>query len=138
VTASSSTDPYETSKEDLEKHKCNYLIDNGHMYYYKCFFDGEGYYTTGWMRFVLGKVTRELEKNKWEYLGKRMVGQMKDSLETILGNITKTFSIVREITITDFNVDIQNNKLELTIYTEISDLVKSNITVDIVINYNKN
>lgn len=138
VTASSSTDPYETSKEDLEKHKCNYLIDNGHMYYYKCFFDGEGYYTTGWMRFVLGKVTRELEKNKWEYLGKRMVGQMKNSLETILGNITNTFSIVREITITDFNVDIQNNKLDLTIYTEISDLVKSNITVDIVINYNKN
>ena len=137
VTSSSSVDPYTTIISDLEKYKCNYLVDNGQVYYYKTYQNGENPNTTGWMRFAISKISRELEKNKWEYLSKKMVGSMKSTLLGILERVKNSFSIIRDIVVDDFVLDYENNRIELTITTEISDLVNKSMTIDIVINYNK-
>ena len=137
VTSSSSVDPYTTIISDLEKYKCNYLVDNGQVYYYKTYQNGENPNTTGWMRFAISKISRELEKNKWEYLSKKMVGSMKSTLLGILERVKNSFSIIRDIVVEDFVLDYENNRIELTITTEISDLVNKSMTIDIVINYNK-
>lgn len=137
VTSSSSSNPYAKDIPELNKYKCNYLVNNGQIYYYKTYQDGEKPETTGWMRFTISKISRELEKNKWEYLGKKMIGSMKSSLLGVLERVKNSFSIIRDITVDNFELDTPNNRIELTITTEISDLVKKSMTVDIVINYNK-
>lgn len=121
----------------LEKYKSNYLTDNNQIYYYEKYQDGEKYNTTGWMRFCLGKVTRELEKNKWEYLTYMFPGKIRNSITSILDKIVQTFSIIRRIDLIEFELQLENNKLDLSIDTYVSDLVKNNIRMDITINFNK-
>ena len=131
--------PYdnENIEIELEKYKSNYLVDNNQIYYYKNYQNGENPNTTGWMRFCIGKVTRELEKNKWEYLALRDVGIIKRKITGTIERIAKSFSIIRRIDITNFSFIFQENKLELSIDIEISDLVNNNLSLDITLNYNK-
>lgn len=132
-------DPYsgENIETELEKYKSNYLVDNNQIYYYKNYQNGEKYNTTGWMRFCIGKIARELEKNKWEYLALRDVGAIKRKINGIIGRIANSFSIIRRIDVTNFSFQFQESKLELSIDTEISDLVSNNLSLDITLNYNK-
>ena len=121
----------------LEKYKSNYLIDNNQIYYYKNYQNGNNYNTTVWMRFVLGKLARELEKNKWNYLGKKMSGRLRDRIENIIRRVVNAFSIIRSVQITSFDLDYSNNRIDLTMNTSISDLIENNMTIDITINYKK-
>lgn len=131
--------PYETEDIEvrLEKYKSNYLVDNNQIYYYKRYQNGLKFYTTAWMRFCMGKVGRELEKNKGKYLSERMSGNMKNTIIEILNKISNTFSIIRRISLTKFKIKYQENKIELTIEIYMSDLVNNNISLDVTLNYNK-
>ncbi len=132
-------DPYEETETlySLEVYKSNYMVDNGQLYYYRKYFDGDDYYSSGWMRFVLGKISRELEKNKGLYLSEKMSGRLKGIVGEVLSRVERTFSIIRRISILQFTLDYQNNKMSLVVETEISDLVKNSMTLNLTINYNK-
>ena len=132
-----SKDPYEDVLEDLENHKCNYLIDNGQFYYYKNYQNGKDPETTIWMRFVLGKIARELEKNKGFYLAERMTGKQASIIESVLGRVNSSFSIIRDITIQNIEFMPGKNKMSIDVYTSISDLIENDISINITINYNK-
>lgn len=133
-------DPYDNFDEglrkDLEKYKSNYLTFNNLFYFYRNYQNGDNFNTTIWMRFCLGKITRELEKNKWNFLSKRFTGEVIKNISSILENITDTYSIIRSIEITNYEFDFKNKKLNLSIYSKMSDLVDNNISLDITLNYN--
>lgn len=137
-------DPYEleyltenlTSK--LEKYKSNFLICNNHIYYYKKLFSGEKYYSSIHMRFILGKIYRELQKHRWDYLATRSLGGVKTSIEKTLKTIEDYFSIARQIILVEFKPNLSNNFLEISINTYLTDLVDNNMSLDITINYNNN
>lgn len=126
-------------KEDIEdvlwKYKSNYLVCNNQEYFYKRYMEGDRYLTTGWLRFVIGKINRELQKNKWTFLGNKNPGQIRKELEAMFDHIKWSFSIVDYIRITNFDLDLINNKLNMTLETGVNDLVDSNLSLDITINY---
>lgn len=123
--------------EDLKKYKCNYLIDNGLMYYYKEYQNGDEFETSIWMRFVLGKIKRELEKNKWRYLGEKNQGKIRENISAILNKVSSNFGIIRDLSILDIRFHLESNKVDVDIETTISDLVKNHMIVNFTINYNK-
>lgn len=131
--------PYEDTlndlEADLEKHKSNYLVSNNYIYYQKKYFNGSKFNTTGWMRFCLGKISRELMKYKWSIIGDKKIKSIRDNLNAIFSNITNSFSIIRSINLVTFVVKDQN--LEITIDTYMSDLVDNHIRLDITLNFNK-
>lgn len=134
------SDPYkdeDSIEEKLQEYKSNYLVDNNQIYYYKKYQNGDTYYTSNWMRFTLGKIQRELEKNKWKFLSERMSGRIQDLITDILNKIANSYSIIRSITLDKFKLDYTNNKLDLTVSTYMSDLINNNISLDITLNYNK-
>ena len=132
-------DPYEldSTEENLEKYKSNFLINNNHMFYYKKYFNGSSYYSTIWMRFVLGKIYRELHKNRWMYLSEKSIGTIETNIENTFSRIQSMFSIVRFINITKFTPRLSENYLELSIDTYVNDLMNNNMTLDITVNYNE-
>lgn len=127
--------PY--AEDFLDAWKCNYLVSNNQRYYYKKYNSGENYETTAWTRFIIGKVYRELEKNKWSYLGTRAIGMVKNTIDRILYKIASRFSNVRSISISSFLPVLESNSLYLTIDLYLTDLVDNNITLDILINYGR-
>ena len=132
----------EQTKESLEKYKSNYLVFNNQMYYYRDYKNGEDYKnaedgTTAWMRFAIGKVYRELQKNKWGYLSLKNSGRIRENIIAVLSRITYNFSVVRLIDLVRFNPVMSENRIELTINTYVADLVDNNIVLDLTINYNK-
>lgn len=131
--------PYvlENIEEKLETYKSNYLVFNNQMYYYKKYQNGQDFNTSGWMRFCIGKVSRELEKNKWKILGTKWASEIRTRIEQILDSITLRFSFIDSLRITGFYLDLQNNRLGLEIESKMSDLVDNNINIDIILNYNK-
>ena len=135
----SRNDVYEDSDltKSLEKKKCNYMIDNGQEYYYKCYLDGENPESTGLMRFVLDKVKRELWKHKWNYLGENMSGVVQTRIQNVLDNVLVNFSIIRSLKLGDLDLDYYNNTVTISIDTVISDLVKNHMSLDITINFSK-
>lgn len=133
--------PYAKNGEDIEKtlhhYKSNYLTSNNQIYYYKDYCNGDVYNSTGWMRFAISKVTRELKKQRWNYLAKRSDIEIRKVLETILNNIQQSFSIIDYINITDFSISYTQNKLVMRIETGVKDLINNNIGLDITINYSE-
>lgn len=128
-------DEHSSEENSLIQKKCNYLVENNHMYYYKKYQNGNSYNSTGWMRFCLGKISRELNKNKWWILSDNDVGSIRTRIVDILKRITSKFSIIRDIQLRDFKIDFKKNKIDLTIDTYMSDLVDNNIRIDITLNY---
>ena len=126
-----------TVSAKLKEHKCNYLIDNGLMYYYKEYQNGDKFETSIWMRFVLGKIKRELEKNKWKYLGEKNQGKIRENISAILNKVSSNFGIIRDLSILDIRFHLESNKVDVDIETTISDLVKNHMIVNFTINYNK-
>ena len=133
-------DEYLDNLEDIEEklidRKCNYLVENNHKLYYKQYQNGKNYNTTGWMRFCLGKISRELTKNKWYILEDNDFGKIQLRLANILSGISKSFSIIKSIDLSDFKISYKEKRIELTIDTYMSDLVNNNIRIDITLNYN--
>lgn len=131
--------PY--SEEEIEKtlkeHKSNYLVYNNQEYYYKEYQNGEEFNTSGWMRFCIGKVYRELEKHKWEILGQKSIGDMKENLGKILSRISGTFTYINSLTLLGLYTDIGDNRLGVEIESRMSDLVDNDIVIDITLNYDK-
>lgn len=134
-------DPYETEynsmSTSLERYKSNYLINNNHIFYYKKYFNGSNYYSTIWMRFVIGKIYRELQKNRWTYLSQKSTGIIETNIKNTLSKINTTFEIVNYIILVDFTPKLSENSLELTIETYVKDLMSNNMTLDITVNYNE-
>lgn len=129
--------PYEKQEieENLEKHKSNYLVCNNQIYYYKKYFSGLNYNTSLWVRFVLGKITRELEKNRGNIISSKFLGKTRKTILELLDNI-KSFSIVQNISLTSFEYYPNYNALILSIDVYVNELVNNNIKLDITINYN--
>ncbi len=123
-------------EKELEKKKCNYLVENNQLYYYKKYQNGTSYNTTGWMRFCLGKIKRELIKNKWRIIESSDISKIQKEIIAVLGRITSTFSIIRKIEISSFAVSFREQTIDLTIDTYISDLVNNNVSIEITLNYN--
>ena len=126
--------PEEDLKPGLEKYKSNYLVFNNHQYFYKKYLSGDDYNCTVWMRFVLGKIERELNKNRGYFLTQRHMGQVKNAVEGILRKIVSRFSIVKSITLIKFIPELTKNYLSLGIKTEINDLVDKDVTINLTIN----
>lgn len=122
-------------EKELESKKCNYLVENNHIYYYRKYQNGTSYNSTCWMRFCLDKIKRELAKNKWWILEDKDVGKIRERISSILTRISKTFSIIRKIELTGFSVSFKEQMIDLTIDTSVSDLVDNNIRIDITLNY---
>ena len=131
------TDTPGNIENSLINKKCNYLVENNQIYYYKKYQNGEKYENTGWMRFCLGKISRELSKNKGLILSDKDVGSIKSKIKEILDNILKSFSIIRDIQLSDFSVSFQNQTIDLTIDTYMSDLVDNDLRIEITLNYYK-
>jgi hypothetical protein len=131
--------PYvdEEFEETLKEHKSNYLVGNNQIFYYKDYQNGNPYTSTGWMRFAIGKITRELQRNRSAYLGKRNSVEIERGIKEVLNNIVRRFSIIDQIEILNFQVSNSENRINLHLETKVKDLVDNNIGLDITINYNE-
>lgn len=133
--------PYENTlsdlEADLEKHKSNYLVNNNYIYYQKKYLNGSRFNTTGWMRFCLGKISRELMKHKWSIIGDKKIKSVEDKLNAIFSNIKNSFSMIRDIRLINCRASIEKQFLEITIDTYMSDLVDNHVRLDITLNFNK-
>lgn len=116
--------------------KSNYLVENNLYWFYEKYQNGESYNTTGWMRFIIGKVSREIEKKKWLIVSKKNQTDIKKIIESVISGISKSYSMIRTLKISDMSVDMVSEKVSLTIETTISDLPENNFIIDVTLNYN--
>ena len=123
--------------EKLERYRSNSLSLNNYYYYYDYYFPGENYSTTPLVRFVISKITRELEKNKWKIIGEKANKVSEDTIYPILRAIQSRFSIIRSIEINNFIVDGISRTVEASITTTLSDIISSDVSFDIILNYSK-
>lgn len=125
---------------DFEEYKSNFLTYNEYFYYYDRYFSGENYNTTALVRFVISKVSRSLERYKWDILGSKMDSDhiIRSKFEKILWDIQKTYTIIRSIEVEKFFVNRPYQKLQANILTKMSDLISEDVSFDIILNYNKN
>ena len=123
--------------QNLKQKKSNYLNNNNHYYYYDYYFPGEDYITTPLVRFVISKITRELEKNKWKIIGEKADKINEETVYPILRTIQNRFSIIRSIKINNFVVDGISRTVEASITTTLSDIISSDVSFDIILNYSK-
>lgn len=127
----------EKTKKILAKYKSNYLVHNNQIYYYRGYENGESCETTAWMRFAIGKLYRELQKDKWSYLSQKSIGNIRNKILSVLERVGR-LSVVNDLNLTLFSPNLKENRVDLTIDLEVSDVVGNNITLDITINYNNN
>ena len=66
-----------------------------------------------------------------------MTGKIQEKIENVINKVKLNFSVIRKLIITNYEANFYNNKIELTLETEISDLVKNHMTLDITLNVNK-
>lgn len=121
----------------LKEKKVNYLVTNNQIYYYKEYNNGPRYRMTGWMRFCVSKINRELIRNKWDIVETKNVGRIELTINEILSKVKNTFSMIREIKLSDFSISFKDSTIDLTIDTSLSDLMNNQLTIDITLNYNK-
>lgn len=131
----SGNNPY-VDIEELEEYKCNYLVSNNQVYYYNKYQNGKDYITSGQMRFIMGKVYREIQKRRWEIIGQKFNTLIENKINEIVQSVA-IFSNVRSIQITSYLPfpELESIDVEVDIYTR--ELLKNNVTLDITINYKK-
>jgi hypothetical protein len=122
----------------LKRYKSNYLVCDNQTYFYKDYQDGDNYITTGWTRFIAGKVFRELQKNSGDILGQQLLGVIRSKIIELISSISNGFSIVRDIGITEFEPTDNGQSLKVSLATVMNDQVKSDVNLDITVNYNNN
>ena len=125
-------------EEILKTYKSNYLVCDNQTYFYKEYQDGESYITTGWTRFIAGKIFRELQKNSGNILGQQLLGKVRSEITNLITSISSGFSIVRTIGMTEFEPGNNGQYLKIVLNTVMNDLVKNNVNLDITVNYNNN
>jgi hypothetical protein len=76
-------------------------------------------------------------RNRYSYLGKRSEVEIKRNIENTLNNIVRNFSIIGKIEAKEFKFNLREYRLELSLSTNVRDLVDNNIELDITINYNE-
>ena len=121
----------------LESYKSNYMINNNIVYFYKEYQNGKNPKpkNTILLRFIAGKIQRELQKNRWKYLGEKNMSKIQDNIESILMKIQSTYKIVNSLELTKFIPNMAKNKLYVEMDVRIDDLVDKDITLDITIDY---
>ena len=121
----------------LEAYKSNYLINNNIVYFYKSYQNGVNPKpkTTILFRFVAGKIQRELQKNRWKFLGEKNLSKVQNNIELILNKIRESYSIVESLDLVKFLPDILNNKLDLEMDIRLDDLVNKDITLDVTVDF---
>lgn len=131
-------DPYEISdlEKKLQKYKSNYMVCNNQMYYFKKYQDGDSYETSGWMRFVLGKIYRELQKDRHLLFGEKFKDKIETEIKNSLGKVESRFSIIKSLNIEQLVFDDLRNSVTLTINVRVKQLVNEDMTLDFILNYN--
>jgi hypothetical protein len=131
----SGNNPY-IDQEELEEYKCNYLVSNNQVYYYNKYQSGKDYITSGMLRFIMGKVYREVQKRRWEIIGQKFNTLIENKINEIVQSVA-IFSNVKSIQITSYLPfpELDLIEVEVEIYTR--ELLKNNVTLDITINYKK-
>ena len=120
----------------LGNYKSNFLVCDNQAYFYKNYQDGKSYTTTGWTRFIVGKVFREIQKNSGSILGQQMLGAVRSKITDIITSIADGFSIAKTIGITEFEPTSNGQSLKIEVETVMNDQVKNNVNLDITVNYN--
>ena len=116
----------------LKRYKSNYLVCDNQTYFYKDY----QYITTGWARFIMGKIFRELQKNSGEILGQQLLGMIRSKVSSLISSISSGFSIVSAISITEFEPENNGQSLKISLQTIMNDQIKNNVNLDITVNYN--
>lgn len=130
------TETGEISEKDLVKYKSNYLLDSGKYYYYEKYQDGEKPESTGWMRFCVEKIHRELEKCAQALFGEKNEILIENTVRKYINKIPESFSIIRYINIDNYFLDQGNMTLYLQLSTGVADLIKNDITIDLTVKFN--
>lgn len=135
-----SEDVYDDNSEMkiiLENYKSNYMINNNLVYFYKEYQNGKNPKpdTTILFRFVSGKIQRELQKNKWKYLGEKDMNLIQNNIEAVLTRIRETYKIVNSLELIKFLPNMSKNKLDIEINVRVDDLVDKDIILDITVDY---
>lgn len=132
------SNPYEENdlEKNLQKYKSNYMICNNHTYYFKKMQDGSSYNTTGWMRFILGKIYRELQKNRGALVGEKFKDKIEAVIRDTLSNIETNFSIIKYLEIDKIAFNDISNSLTLSLNIGVKEVVGDDITIDYILNYN--
>ena len=91
------------------------------------------------MRFVLSKTARELEKNKWSFLGLPTgSADIIKNIESIIERVRINFNkIIRDLRVTGYRLDELNNLIIIRLDTTISDIINNHVSLDITININR-
>lgn len=131
-------DPYNENEleKNLQKYKSNYMVCNNHIYYFKKMQDGDTYNTTGFMRFILGKIYRELQKNRGALIGEKFKDKIEAVIRNILSEIEERYSIIKYLNINKIFYNDINNSLTLSINVGVKEVVGDDVTIDYVLNYN--
>ena len=131
----SGNNPY-IDQEELEMYKCNYLVSNNQVYYYNKYQNGEDYITSGLMRFIMGKVYREIQKRRWEIIGQKFNVLIEKKINEIVQSVA-IFENVKSIEIISYlpYPELESLDVEVDIWTR--ELLQNNVTLDITINYKK-
>lgn len=121
----------------LEKYRSNYLVYDGIRYYYKKYLEPENKVTSIFLRFVLGKITREIFKRKNKFIGEKIMGRIKQAIVDTLLEIESNFSIIDHVRLAEFESNLSSNTVNIKISTAVKTLVDKNIVLNITLNLNR-
>lgn len=122
----------------LEKFRSNFLVFNGQKYYYKKYFEGNNKQSSIFLRFIIGKITREILKKKNLLIGEKILGKMRQLITDTLFEVENSFSLVKSIKILNFSPDTKNNTLNIELSTSTNSmLVDKDVILNITLNINK-
>lgn len=128
----------EADEKILEKRKTNFLVSNNLNYFYKNYQNhpGDGIYnTTILTKFALSKVSRTIENNKWSFLGKKTVGEIKEEINMVLIKLKTTYNIYNSILLSDVSFNPSEHSMIIRLSVYIRELVDKPISLDIELNY---
>ena len=87
------------------------------------------------MRFISDKIKREFYKNRWKLIGEKMNVSLRQTIDTILSLIKKSFPIIVSLELKDFQMLFNENKLKIELFTVLGDYPENDITLNVVLNY---
>lgn len=128
----------EKDEKIFELRKSNYLSSNNQVYFYKNYQNhpGNGVYKTAILtKFALSKISRAIENNKWDFLGRATVGETKEAINRVLLQLKATYNIYQNILLTDIGFNPKEHSMMIRVSVYIRELVDKPISLDIELNY---
>jgi hypothetical protein len=122
----------------LESKKSNFLVSDGYGYYYRKYFNhvGSGKFNTSILcRFYQSKLSRDLDRRKWEIIGSLTTSKALEVIQGVLNSFTSSFSLVAYATLDDYQVNRQAGSIDLWITMRSKELVDKDINLNITLNY---